>query len=81
MNKPPTHPRRSAWAALPGVEPVPFGSKGCKWPLSLKDADGVSMACGAQRAAPDEPYCKAHLKMGTNPRIEKGKAKPKAEAF
>lgn len=44
-------------------DPVPFGSPGCKWPVSGEGAD--MMCCGAkQRARPDRdglsPYCAHH---------------------
>lgn len=46
---------------LPGQAPVPFGSKGCRWPVG---GDGAGMmCCGAPRAEGERgelPYCGAH---------------------
>jgi len=39
-----------------GVEPVPFGSPGCKWPVAGSGAD--TLCCGAERI--DGPYCWDH---------------------
>jgi GcrA cell cycle regulator len=45
---------------LAGCEPVPFGSKGCKWPVSPEGAD--MLCCGAPRDG-DRSYCIAHAEV------------------
>lgn len=49
-----------AFAPLPGHEPVPFGSRGCKWPCGGEGAEMVQ--CGAPRDEKRDgcPYCAAH---------------------
>jgi GcrA cell cycle regulator len=48
--------RVRAFAPLPGVKPVPFGSPGCRWPV---EGDGADMlCCGAEQDG--GPYCAAH---------------------
>lgn len=48
-----------------GAEPVPFGSKGCKWPVG-DDADGIMLCCGRGRQD-GSPYCPEHRVAGTAP--------------
>jgi hypothetical protein len=60
MSKPPNH-GRSVWQPLADVAPpVPFGSRGCKWPLDIFDEDGIRMACGCRKDA-EESYCATHI--------------------
>lgn len=56
---------------LEGRDPVPFGSPGCKWPVSL-DSGADMMCCGADRveataARPSPPYCPAHAAAAFKP--------------
>lgn len=48
-----------------GAEPVPFGSKGCKWPVG-DDEDGSMLCCGRTRDD-GSPYCPEHRAAGTSP--------------
>jgi GcrA cell cycle regulator len=53
-----------AFAPLPGREPVPFGSRGCKWPTG---GEGASMLqCGCERVG-ESPYCATHRAAATVP--------------
>lgn len=45
-----------AFSPLPGHEPVPFGSKGCKWPVSGEGAEMLQCGC----AVDIPPYCDEH---------------------
>lgn len=47
---------------LAGCEPVPFGSKGCRWPVSPEGAD--MLCCGAQRDG-ESSYCGVHRAVAT----------------
>jgi GcrA cell cycle regulator len=49
-----------AFAPLPGREPAPFGSRGCKWPVGGEGAD--TLQCGAARDTARDgcPYCPTH---------------------
>jgi GcrA cell cycle regulator len=60
---PPSPPPRlpvkeAAFTPLKGVEPVPFGSPGCKWPVGGEGAD--LLTCGATRQD-GRPYCTTHV--------------------
>lgn len=54
-----------AFTPLPGCTPVPFGSKGCRWPVGGEGAEMV--ACGQPRADGEESYCAAHAKASRPP--------------
>lgn len=49
--------RARAFCPLPGFESVPFGSKGCKWPVGGEGAD--MLCCGRERDGA-KPYCATH---------------------
>lgn len=53
-----------AFAPLPSHEPVPFGSKGCKWPVGGDGAD--MLQCGCERDG-DSSYCPTHRAAATVP--------------
>lgn len=77
----PQAPRATAderkFAPLPGVQPVPFGSRGCKWPVGGDRAD--LMCCGA-RQADSGPYCPTHNR-ASHQAVQPGKAAtPKGRA-
>lgn len=63
---------------LPGRDPVPFGSKGCRWPVGGEGAD--MCCCGAPRTENERgelPYCSDHATVAYQPRP---KSKRSAEA-
>lgn len=73
----PAPPRATAderkFQPLPGVQPVPFGSLGCKWPVGGDLAD--LMCCGA-RKDDAKPYCAVHFAASVQP--TQGTAKRRA---
>jgi GcrA cell cycle regulator len=75
--------RAKAFAPLPGVTPVPFGSPGCRWPVQ---GEGAAMACcGAPRGDGEESYCAAHARASrpapeSKARLDRNLKIPKARA-
>jgi GcrA cell cycle regulator len=58
--------RQSAWAPLPGVQPVLFlkrTDKHCAWPIDSED--GSLLCCGA--VATDGSYCRTHHRRSSAP--------------
>lgn len=53
-----------SFGPLPGREPVPFGTKGCRWPVGSEGAD--MLQCGCDRAG-EGPYCASHKAVATVP--------------
>lgn len=59
----------AAFDPIPGVEPVPYGSPGCKFPVDGMDGPGL-LWCGADRG--DHPtYCASHRRLAFTPRHER----------
>ena len=58
--------RAAAFDPLPGVEPVPFGSSGCKYPVDGLEGAGL-LWCGADRGD-HRTYCEAHRRLAFQPR-------------
>lgn len=50
---------------IEGVEPVPYGSSGCKYPVDGIDGPGL-LWCGADKQ-PGEVYCLAHCRIAYTP--------------
>jgi hypothetical protein len=48
-----------AFTPLAGAQPVPFGSKGCRWPVGNEGADMVQCGCTPVGGG---PYCVSHAK-------------------
>lgn len=57
--------RAFAFDPLPGVEPVTFGSPGCKYPVDGLDGPGL-LWCGADRGD-HRTYCEAHRRLAFTP--------------
>lgn len=57
--------RENAFDPIPGVEPVTFGSAGCKWPCDGINGVGL-LACGAAKE-PERSYCDAHRQLSYAP--------------
>lgn len=55
----------SAFHPLSGVEPVPFGSPGCKFPVDGVTGKGL-LWCGATRE-PGDVYCPTHCRVAYTP--------------
>ncbi|TDR34693.1 GcrA family cell cycle regulator [Aquamicrobium defluvii] len=53
--------RAAAFDPIPGIEPVPYGSSGCKFPVDGLDGPGL-LWCGADREI-GRPYCDVHSRL------------------
>lgn len=62
--------RANAFDPLPDIDPVPFGSKGCKWPVDGLHGRG-RLWCGSPKI-PGESYCAIHSQLAINPRATTG---------
>jgi len=56
--------RENAFDPLPGIEPVAFGSPGCRWPVDGLKGKGL-LACGAAKVGAN--YCNAHQRLAHEP--------------
>ena len=61
--------RAAAFDPLPGTEPVPYGSSGCKFPVDGLDGQGL-LWCGADRGR-HPIYCSGHQRLAFRPRQER----------
>jgi hypothetical protein len=57
--------RENAFDPLPGQEPVPYGSPGCKWSVDGVDGPGL-LWCGASKEH-ERSYCEAHRHLSYQP--------------
>ncbi|TPM19804.1 GcrA family cell cycle regulator [Mesorhizobium sp. B2-3-6] len=57
--------REDAFQPIPGVDPVAFGSAGCRWPVDGTNGQGL-LACGATKE-PERSYCEAHRRLSYTP--------------
>lgn len=63
--------RDEAFEPIPGVEPVPKHSPGCKWPVDGREGTGL-LACGSSDKLPTEVYCRGHAQLAYNVGAKRG---------